>query len=1560
MNKILRTLFMTLCWIMCSKVHAQQETWTSFFPPLSGIINDILIDGNNTWIAHEHGLTLYDGSSWEVFNTMNCDIPSNNIKALALDASGNLWVGTNNGGLAYYNGSSWTVYTTSNSGLVGNGVRDLVLDGSGNVWIATTSGLSMFDGSIWTNYTPSNSDIPFYSLNVIKIDGVGNKWMGNPNAGVCMFDGSNWTTYNTSNSGLPNNSIHSIVIDGSNKWFGTSDGLVLFDGTTWTVYNAGNTPMTNSIIRSIAKEGSNMWIGSVVGIYVFDGSNWSNYSTSNSGLSNNLVSTITIDGTKKWIGCGNNLDLLEGSTWTNFNPLNINSISATTILASSFDAQGNLWMGTAGSGIIKRDASGNWTSYTETNTSLPVNLVQALAIDGSGNSWFADGSFGLSKFNGSSWTHYTTSNSGLPEDDIKALAVDAAGNLWIGTSSAGVAVYNGTTWTIYNTLNSGIISDFIYSIAIDALGNKWIATLDGLSKFDGTNWTNYTSSNSGLPFGAINVVKADMQNNIWLGISGVGACKFDGNNWIQYTTSNSGIGGAPRDIAIDAQGDVWFATNSGLSRLSGSTWTTYDQTNSPLASNDIKTISISTQNDKWIGTQNGLYKLSIAVPPIAQNVIYVDSAATGNESGTSWANAFTTLSKAMEAAHAFPIIDTILIAKGTYYPTGAQSSTTRDSFFTIYRGNLHILGGYSNGGGNRDIQANPTILSGDIGIPLDTADNSIHVMVIVNVPANDSIVLDGLTITGGQADSSSIKLVAGEIISNTQGGGIIIYNNDGKIFINECSFIRNNVSGSGGAITCLTSQVYLSTCTFILNTAYNSNPSGLASISGGAIYNGNNGDIEIENCTFHNNYADESGGALYNGTGGLKIINSKFSGNESYNGGALVIDNSTKDLQIIGCVFSGNKATFTGGAIFNSKNGAHIINSTITGNSATTFGGGIYQFQPIILSNCVVWNNNTGIYYSGTPPQIVHSLIQDMPGGSGNLDGTTTNPYFVNPVSYNLAPTTSGDYNILPCSPLINSGINDSIPTTILKDLTGNDRIYEGIVDIGAYESPINTTRGDTLTVAICEGSEYDFGGQLLDQEGTYFDTLQSSLYGCDSIVTLNLTVNLLPDTLQLTLDGERCDAGSVLLLAVAPSDATTLWYDSPTGGTLLGTGNAWATPNITQSTSYYATSSNAQCESARKEIIATVLSTPTNSSLATGGTHNSAILNQGDTHVFTGGTCNDTLVQIEDIVDGVAPGLTQVSVLTLDTVPTLMALPPNSGSSRYVPRLFHILPTESVPGIITLYVLQSEFDAYNASIAGSSVPTLPNGPSDVSKISNIIVSHYYGQIDQGSTGPLMLYDASNVSYIPNSSITATWHPSGYWSITFPNVDFGGLYVIHTGNGPLQTIVNNWQGIHVDKRNKLTWDATNENTVLSYEIERSHDGNEFSNIGIVTAHSTQQQYTFWDESPIQGKNYYRLKITEVSGRHAYSHVIEVNISHTHSWQIDVWPNPVVNELYLSLHGEIDESARIELIDLKGSVLADWQIHASHQTLVIPDIATGVYILRYTDNQHVKTLKIQKQ
>jgi len=129
---------------------------------------------------------------------------------------------------------NWTVYNTTNSGLPDNTVREIAIDASGNKWIGTNDGLAEFDGTNWTVYDTTNSGLPDNYVEAIAIDASGNKWIGTYDGGLAEFDGTNWTVYDTTNSGLPDNYVRAIAIDDlGNKWIGIDyGGLAVYSGGT--------------------------------------------------------------------------------------------------------------------------------------------------------------------------------------------------------------------------------------------------------------------------------------------------------------------------------------------------------------------------------------------------------------------------------------------------------------------------------------------------------------------------------------------------------------------------------------------------------------------------------------------------------------------------------------------------------------------------------------------------------------------------------------------------------------------------------------------------------------------------------------------------------------------------------------------------------------------------------------------------------------------------------------------------------------------------------------------------------------------------------------------------------------------------------------------------------------------------------------------------------------------------------------------------------------------------------------------------------------------------------
>jgi len=173
--------------------------------------------------------------------------------------------------------------------------------------------------------------------------------------------------------------------------------------------------------------------------------------------------------------------------------------------------------------------------------------------------------------------------------------------------------------------------------------------------------------------------------------------------------------------------------------------------------------------------------------------------------------------------------------------------------------------------------------------------------------------------------------------------------------------------------------------------------------------------------TLRNGMAESGGGSCY-GTLNNCILtgNSANFGGGSYGG---ILNN---------CVLTGNSAT-SGGA----SNDSTLNNCTLAGNSADRAGGS----YNCTLNNCIVWRNpdGSGVYYSKFRSSCAELLSPGNYDGGGNI---CFDPLFIDAVN--------GDFRLQPASPCINAGTNELVTGAI--DLNGNPRIYNGRVEMGAYE----------------------------------------------------------------------------------------------------------------------------------------------------------------------------------------------------------------------------------------------------------------------------------------------------------------------------------------------------------------------------------------------------------------------------------------------------------------------------------------------------------------------------
>ena len=121
-----------------------------------GGVSGLLVDRQNrVWIATMGGgLSLWQDGEMTTYRASNSGLPTNNVSAVAEGADGGLWIGlgfsTEPGGLVVQldADNNWRRFTSSNSGYNGGEPKALMVDNTGRLWIGTAiNGLQIFDVS---------------------------------------------------------------------------------------------------------------------------------------------------------------------------------------------------------------------------------------------------------------------------------------------------------------------------------------------------------------------------------------------------------------------------------------------------------------------------------------------------------------------------------------------------------------------------------------------------------------------------------------------------------------------------------------------------------------------------------------------------------------------------------------------------------------------------------------------------------------------------------------------------------------------------------------------------------------------------------------------------------------------------------------------------------------------------------------------------------------------------------------------------------------------------------------------------------------------------------------------------------------------------------------------------------------------------------------------------------------------------------------------------------------------------------------------------------------------
>ncbi|HWZ42816.1 MAG TPA: response regulator [Candidatus Saccharimonadales bacterium] len=466
--------------------------------------------------TYGEGLALYEKRSVRFYTTAQ-GLPGNVVFALAMDASGNLWIGTDNGlafltrdgkihrytspsvldteqvpSLTYADGAIWAV--AGGSVLrIGPDAKAMApletfrkrldatvlsVDQEKTLWIGTKERgfFRLYHGKLTQYFEPWMKQLP---VNSVARDSKGTLWIGFHGGGLCRLRGERCDRY-TAKEGLSSNLVSTTYEDRDGSlWVGTfNDGLNLLRDRKFFTYSKNDSDSVTGLYEG--RDGS-IWAATTQGLNRLQHGKITSYAAGPTKQGNSINAVIEDSQGFLWLGTEDSLKKFSNgrviSTYRKEQGL-----ASDHVYGLHEDHAGNLWISDRGGpkrdGGLTRMTKGKFTVYT-TKDGLASDHIRTIFEDRHGNLWFGTAK-GITKLSGGKFTNFSIQEpSSSIGNGATCFYEDARGNLWAGTFASGILrIRNGQLTAL--PVNGSILKKPVWSLLGDDAGNLWITSDLGL------------------------------------------------------------------------------------------------------------------------------------------------------------------------------------------------------------------------------------------------------------------------------------------------------------------------------------------------------------------------------------------------------------------------------------------------------------------------------------------------------------------------------------------------------------------------------------------------------------------------------------------------------------------------------------------------------------------------------------------------------------------------------------------------------------------------------------------------------------------------------------------------------------------------------------------------------------------------------------------------------------------------------------------------------------------------------------------------------------------------
>ncbi len=215
-----------------------------------------------------------------------------------------------------------------------------------------------------------------------------------------------------------------------------------------------------------------------------------------------------------------------------------------------------------------------------------------------------------------------------------------------------------------------------------------------------------------------------------------------------------------------------------------------------------------------------------------------------------------------------------------------------------------------------------------------------------------------------------------------------------------------------------------------------------------------------------------------------------------------------------------------------------------------------------------------------------------------------------------------------------------------------------------------------------------------------------------------------------------------------------------------------------------------------------------------------------------------------------------------------------------------------------------------------------------------------------------------------NSDADGTW-PSGV--VTADPTSGATALQISTTDAPINAGVCfgvlpvNLTSFTAQKANRtvlLKWTTAQELNSRNFIVERSADNRTWISIATIAAagsSTTERNYTYTDNTPAKGMNYYRIKQVDLDSRSITSNVRPVLF--TESYAITIGPNPTSDFINIYISKNDLKPTQVIVADVNGKIIEKYSTADAMLKISTTRYSKGVYLIKVISDENTTTQKI---